>query len=75
MGISEYGVMWLGLTMARSSPASTQWCRNTLLSTERAGSPTPKETLETPSEVWTPGISVLIARIPSMVATALGRHS
>ena len=67
--------MWLGLTIARSSPASTQWCRNTLLSTERAGRPTPKETLETPSEVWTPGISVLIARIPSIVATALGRHS
>ncbi len=67
--------MWLGLTMARSSPASTQWCRNTLLSTERAGRPTPKETLETPNDVWTPGISVLMARIPSIVATALGRHS
>ena len=31
--ISPYGVMWFGLTIARSSPASTQWCRNTLLIT------------------------------------------
>ncbi len=67
--------MWLGLTMARSSPASTQWCRNTLLSTLRAVMLTPKDTLETPSEVLTPGICSLIARIPSIVATALGRHS
>ena len=43
--------MWLGLTIARSRPASTQWCRNTLLSTLRAGTPTPNETFETPSEV------------------------
>ena len=28
--------MWLGLTIARSSPASTQWCRKTELSTARA---------------------------------------
>ena len=67
--------MWLGLTIARSRPASTQWCRNTLLSALRAGRPTPKETFETPSEVLTPGICSLICRIPSIVATALGRHS
>ena len=67
--------MWLGLTIARSSPASTQWCRNTLLSTLRAGRPTPNDTLQTPSEVFTPGISFLIRRIPSIVSTALGRHS
>ncbi len=40
--------MWFGLTIARSSPASTQWCRKTELRTLRAGRPTPKETLETP---------------------------
>ena len=74
-GISAYGVMWFGLTIARSSPASTQWCRNTLLSTLRAGRPTPKETLLTPSEVFTSGISCLILRIPSIVSIALGFHS
>ena len=47
--------MWFGLTIARSSPASTQWCRKTELSTARAGGETPKETFETPSEVLTPG--------------------
>ena len=47
--------MWFGLTIARSSPASTQWCRKTELSTARAGGETPNETLETPSEVLTPG--------------------
>ncbi len=74
-GISPYGVMWFGLTIARSSPASTQWCRKTELRTARAGCETPKETFETPSEVWTPGISALMRRMPSIVATALGRHS
>ena len=29
----------------------------------------------TPSDVFTPGISCLILRMPSIVATALGRHS
>ncbi len=43
--------------------------------TARAGGETPKETLETPSEVFTPGISALIRRIPSIVSTAEGRHS
>ena len=47
--------MWFGLTIARSRPASTQWCRKTELRTERAGSPMPNETFETPSEVSTPG--------------------
>ena len=67
--------MWLGLTIARSSPASTQWCRKTELSTARGRGETPKETLETPSEVFTPGISALIRRIPSIVSTAEGFHS
>ena len=67
--------MWLGLTIARSSPASTQWCRKTELSTDRAGWETPKLTFETPSEVLTPGSASLIALIPSIVSTADGRHS
>ena len=67
--------MWFGLTIARSSPASTQWCRKTELSTARGRGETPKETLETPSEVLTPGISALIRRIPSIVSTAEGFHS
>ena len=67
--------MWFGLTIARSSPASTQWCRKTELRTARGRGETPKETLETPSEVLTPGISALIRRIPSIVSTAEGRHS
>ena len=45
------------------------------MSTLRAGTPTPNETFETPSDVCTPGIPALIARIPSIVATADGRHS
>ena len=47
--------MWFGLTIARSSPASTQWCRKTELSTARASGETPNDTFETPSEVLTPG--------------------
>ena len=35
----------------------------------------PKETLETPSEVLTPGSSGLISRMPSIVSTADGFHS
>ena len=34
--------------------------------TLRAGTPTPKDTLETPSEVFTPGMFSLIARMPSI---------
>ena len=67
--------MWLGLTIARSSPASTAWCRNTLLSTARAPGETPKDTFETPSEVLTPGTSAFRRRMPSIVSTALGFHS
>ena len=67
--------MWFGLTIARSSPASTQWCRKTEFRTERAGRPMPKETLETPSDVFTPGSSALISRMPSIVSTADGFHS
>ena len=74
-GISGYGLMWFGLTIARSSPASTQWWRKTELRTARAPGEMPKETLETPSEVFTPGISALIRLIPSIVSTAEGRHS
>ena len=67
--------MWFGLTIARSSPASTQWCRKTEFRTARAGWPTPKETFETPSEVLTPGSSALTRRMPSIVSTADGFHS
>ena len=74
-GISPYGVMWFGLTIARSSPASTQWCRKTEFRTLRAGRPMPKQTLETPSDVFTPGSSDLISRMPSIVSTADGFHS
>ena len=41
----------------------------------RAGIETPNETLETPSEVLHAGIAALIAAIPSIVSTALRRHS
>src|SRR3982750_2980528 len=51
--------MWFGLTIARSRPASTQWCRKTEFRTARAGCETPKETFETPSDVRTPGIYVV----------------
>src|SRR3712207_7651950 len=67
--------MWFGLTMARSSPASTQWWRKTEFSTARAAGETPNETFETPSEVLTPGISALIRRMPSIVSIAEGFHS
>ena len=67
--------MWLGLTIARSRPASTQWCRKTELSTARAPGETPKETFETPSDVLTSGSSFFSARMPSIVATADGLHS
>ena len=73
--ISPYGVMWFGLTIARSSPASTQWCRKTEFRTARAPGPTPKETFETPSDVFTPGSSALTRRMPSIVSTADGFHS
>ncbi len=43
--------------------------------TARAGCPTPNETFDTPSEVFTPGRPSLIALIPSIVAIADGRHS
>ena len=43
--------------------------------TARGRGLTPKETLETPSEVLTSGISALSRRIPSIVSTADGRHS
>ena len=45
------------------------------MSTARAVGETPKETLETPSEVLTCGSACLSARMPSIVSTADGRHS
>ena len=56
--------------IAASSPASTQWCRKTLLSTGRVCGASPKDTLDTPSTVSTPGKSRLMARMPSMVSCA-----
>ena len=67
--------MWFGLTIARSSPASTQWCRKTEFSTARARGETPNETFETPSDVLTCGMCSLMSRMPSIVSTADGRHS
>ena len=67
--------MWFGLTIARSRPASTAWCRKTEFRTARALGPTPNETFDTPSEVLTPGISSLTRRMPSIVSTADGFHS
>ncbi len=45
------------------------------MSTARATGETPKETLDTPSDVFTPGSSDLISLMPSSVSTADGRHS
>ena len=45
------------------------------MSTARAFWEIPKETLETPSDVFTPGSSALIRLMPSIVSTADGRHS
>jgi hypothetical protein len=45
------------------------------LSTARAPGDIPNETLETPSDVFTPGSSALIRRMPSIVSTAEGLHS
>ena len=55
-------------TMAESSPASTHSWRNTELSTWRAAGLSPNDTFDTPSVVYTPGISALMRRIASMVA-------
>ena len=67
--------MWFGLTIARSSPASTQWWRKTELRIARAFGETPNDTFDTPSEVFTPGSSFLMRLMPSIVATAEGLHS
>ncbi len=53
--ISAYGVISAALTIAMSSPASVQWCSITELSTCRAAGLSPNDTLETPSDVSTPG--------------------
>src|ERR687887_80285 len=47
--------MWLGLTIARSSPASTAWCRNTEFSTARAGGEGDRHH---PVELRPPGLEV-----------------
>ena len=46
--------------MAESSPASTHSCRNTELSTWRAAGLRPKDTLDSPRMVETPGSSALM---------------
>ena len=62
--------MSAGWTIARSSPAATQWCRNTELSTAREVLPKPNDTFETPSDVLTPGSAALISRMPAIVSIA-----
>ena len=63
--------MWFRLTIARSRPASTRWCRNTEFRTARAGGPAPKDTFETPSEVLTPG--ALLNRVDPLDRRDRGR--
>ena len=67
--------MSAGWTIARSRPASTQWCRKTEFKTSRAALPKPNETFETPSDVSTPGSAALISRIPSIVSIAESLNS
>jgi len=67
--------MSLAWTIAMSSPACTQWCSITELMAARARGLSPNETLETPSDVSTPGNSRLIKRMPSIVATAASMNS
>ena len=73
--ISAYGCTCAGFTIAMSRPASTQWCRNTELSTARASGASPKLTFDTPRLVKTPGSSRLMSRMPSIVSTAESIHS
>ena len=73
--ISAYGVISAALTIAMSSPASTQWCSITELSTWRAAGLSPNDTFDTPSDVRTPGSSRLIRRMPSIVSTAESMYS
>ncbi len=73
--ISAYGRIWAGFAIAASSPACTQWWRNTELRTLRASGVSPKLTFETPSIVETPGSSRLIRRMPSTVSLPESIHS
>ena len=70
-GISPYGVMWFGLTIARSSPASTQWCRKTELSTARAGwRDAEGDVRDAERGLARRAASALMRRMPSIVSTA-----
>ena len=62
-------------TIAESSPACTHSCRNTEFSTWRAAGLRPKDTLDSPRMVDTPGSSALIARMPSIVSIPSSRLS
>ena len=67
-GMRARGMIFAACTMAESSPACTHSWRNTEFNTWRAAGLRPKETLETPSVVYTPGSSALMRRMASMVA-------
>ncbi|MCI1749389.1 MAG: hypothetical protein LKI24_15820 [Acidipropionibacterium sp.] len=54
-GIRSIGRILAACTIAESRPASTASCRKTELSTIRAAGLSPKEMLETPRVVRTPG--------------------
>ena len=69
------GMIFAACTIAESRPACTHSWRNTELSTWRAAGERPKETLETPSVVYTPGSSALMRRMASMVAMPSPRRS
>ena len=69
------GMMRAACTMAASSPASRHSWRNTLFSTCRADGLKPKLMFDSPSTVQTPGISVLMRRIPSIVSMPSWRLS
>ena len=62
-------------TMAASSPASWHSCRKTELRACRAEGLRPKLMFESPTMVPTPGSSLLILRMPSMVSIPSRRLS
>ncbi len=73
--IRDSGRIFDACTMAESSPASTHSWRNTELSTWRAAGLRPNDTFESPRIVDTPGSSVLMERMPSMVSIPSHRLS
>ena len=73
--IRDSGRIFEACTMAESSPASTHSCRKTEFSTWRAAGLRPNETFESPRIVDTPGSSVLIDRMPSIVSMPSRRLS